>query len=323
MSQILSQQEIDSLLESFGTEPAQGEKGSASEAMPFSFGLPRQLGARQKNVLQSLFENFAETFATYLVGRLQCEVSVAVTAVSEKSLSDLAKNTLNPSALFSFCIEPGKMKGMMDVNPRLALATISRLLGGNGEPVEQERQLTKIEQNIFRAVAIKAITLLESTLAPIAEIRCTYDRYERDIELLPLGSPETKFLALGFEISFADQLHTFTLALPSSLIQPALDESQPATEEVQEKKPGPWSDILLQKLEKTPVTVSCLLGEAELSLRQLMELEPGDVVLTGTSIADQLEIMIGGKKRAEGRPGVVNGKKAIKIMTITESYSNE
>lgn len=323
MSQILSQQEIDSLLDSFGTEPEQREGDAAGDVTPFAFGTPRQLSQRQKNVLRSLFGNFAEAFAAYLVGRLQCEVSVAVTIVAENTLADLVKATQSPSALFSFSLEPGKLHALMNVNPRLALATISRLLGGGGEPVEHERPLTKIEQNIFRAVAVKAIAILESTLAPVAEIRCAYDRYERDIELLTLGSPEAKFLMLGMEISFSDQVHTFTIALPASVLQPALEDPHTGADGEADDKHGPWSDLLLKKIERTPVSVSCILGEAELSLRQLMELEPGDVVLTGTSISDQLDLKIGGKKRAEGRPGVVNGKKAIKITTISESSSNE
>lgn len=323
MSQILSQQEIDSLLDSFGTEAAQPEKEAIAGIQPFIFGAPRQLEEREKRFLLSLFGNYADAFATYLAGRLQCEVSVAVTSVTENSLTELAKQTQNPSALFSFSIAPGTLKGMMDVNPRLALATISRLLGGADEPVEQERPLTKIEQNIYRAVALKAIALLEPTLSPVVEARCTYERCERTIELLGLGSPGTKFLTFGFEISFTDQLHTFTLALPASLLQSALAEAPAETELAQTQQPGPWSDILLRNLERTAIPVACILGEAELSLRQLMELEPGDVVLTGTSIADQLEVLIGGRKRAEGRPGIVNGKKAIKITTLTESLRNE
>ena len=69
-----------------------------------------------------------------------------------------------------------------------------------------------------------------------------------------------------------------------------------------------------------PVTVE--FGKATISVRELLELDKGDVIKLDTKISDEHKIKIGNKEMFLGRAGILNNKKAIKVTQRTENKEN-
>ena len=68
MAEVLSQQEIDALLNGSASETAKTEKIKIDkEVIPFDFRLPNRISKNQLRTIHNINENFAEMFGSYLM----------------------------------------------------------------------------------------------------------------------------------------------------------------------------------------------------------------------------------------------------------------
>ena len=153
MPEILSQQEIDQLLNNIksGTEQSI-ETSHEREAVLFDFRLPNRISKNQLRILRSFFENFAESFSSFLVTKLQTVVNINVTSVDQIYYSEYVLSVANPACLFTFDIRNTDVKGILELNNDLALSLVDKLLGGNGLGTKQSKVITPIEQRVLRVV---------------------------------------------------------------------------------------------------------------------------------------------------------------------------
>ena len=66
-------------------------------------------------------------------------------------------------------------------------------------------------------------------------------------------------------------------------------------------------------LEGTAIEATAVLGETTLTLRELLDLEPGDVLRTSIPVDGEVKVLIGAKPMMLGRPGISNGRVAVKV----------
>jgi flagellar motor switch protein FliM len=79
-----------------------------------------------------------------------------------------------------------------------------------------------------------------------------------------------------------------------------------------------WSKTLMRKISQTSIPVSAVLGQAALSVRELIQLEIGDVVKTKIPVDGEVSIDIGNATRFFGKPGVSHGNLAIQIERVNK-----
>jgi len=86
---------------------------------------------------------------------------------------------------------------------------------------------------------------------------------------------------------------------------------------------SPFSPVYCSKLPPTsvdrvslPVVVE--LGKATISLKELLSLEVGDVVVLDKRVGEPLNILVGKKVKMKGMPGRSGRRLAIKITELEE-----
>ncbi|HTY36017.1 MAG TPA: flagellar motor switch protein FliM, partial [Bacteroidota bacterium] len=167
MPEILSQQEIDSLLAGISTGavapvmPEEVEKKPARDIITFDFRLPHRLSKNQLRTLQAVHEGFSETFGSYLISRLQTNLNVSVTSVDQIFYSEYVLSIGNPSCLYLFRIVESDALAVIELSPQLVLSIVSRLLGGSLESEKEPRLLTQIEQSIIKGIVLRALSDLQ------------------------------------------------------------------------------------------------------------------------------------------------------------------
>ncbi len=324
MAEILSQQEIDSLLAGIGTTSAAGtseDTAQPREVVPFDFRLPHRMSKRQLQTLHAIHESFAETFSSFLVARLQTTASMSVVSVDQVFYSEYLQSVARPSCLFVFRTGHNDASGVIDFSPALVLSIVARMLGGAIEGQPQSRAITKIEQNIVKGIVLRSISDLENAWKSILESKFTLERYETEVDFLQITPASEIVLVVSFELGIGDQRHLMSVCFPTFALEGVLTriDMQKNGTVARTEDQKQWSGRILKSLSQTKIQATCVLGETRLTLEQLVGLEPGDILVTDTVITGELNVMIGGKQRASGRPGISNGKKAVKITHIQET----
>ena len=332
MPEILSQQEIDNLLSGMSTgaaapapAPAEAET-PAKEAVNFDFRLPHRLSKNQLRTFQAVHDNFGEAFGSYLVSRMQTTVTVNVLSVDQLFYSEFVLSIGNPSCLYVFRIMESDALAALEVSPQLILAMVEHLMGGVADAGKEARLITKIEQSIVKGIIQRALMEIQRAWKTIADLTFKLERYESEGDFAQLAPASEIVMVVSFEVSIGRQKYLMNLCFPTFALEDVFAKLnvQHFSALAAANRDVDRSETIQKHLGETSLAATAVLGEARLTLRELLELEPGDVLRTSIPVGAEVAVMLGGKNRLWGSPGISRGKVSVKITrTNLESSRGE
>lgn len=324
MSEVLSQSEIDNLLNEMSTgsldvDDFLSERIKKSEITNYDFRRPNRISKNQVRTLQSIHENFAEALGYYLVSRLQTVVSINVTSVDQLFYSEYILSVTNPSCLYVFEIVGTDGAGILELSPQLALILVERLLGGAGETQPKPRAITTIEQAVIRGVIEHALSDLQNAWRSIAELNFKYQRLEMVADFVQVAPSSEIVIVVSFDVNIGLHTYLMNLCFPTFALEEVLTKltRQQVTSGPVKMSPERIREnvgIVKKHMSKTYLPVSVELGRTSISIKELLELQEGDIIKLRNKITSEVIISIAGKKKFAGRPGSIEGKKAVKIL---------
>jgi flagellar motor switch protein FliM len=169
MPEILSQQEIDSLLAGLTAGKSPGEiisKREQKEVVPYEFRRPSRVSKNQIRTIQTIHQSFAEMLGYHLTSRLQTPVTIQVENIDQLFYSEYILSIEKPSVIFILSAGEGKGDIIFELGIELGFVLIERLLGGSGVSTfdgkkKMTRALTQIEQSLIRGIIERSCTELE------------------------------------------------------------------------------------------------------------------------------------------------------------------
>lgn len=329
MAEILSQQEIDSLLAGIESGKHEEKTQNVDERFVdknihvFDFRLPHRLSKNQLRTLQAVHESFAESLSSVLVSRLQTTVSVNVTTVDQIFYSEYVLSISSPSALYIFRIHESDAFAILELSPELVLAMVARLLGGPPDNDCKARHITRIEQSIVRGLVDRTLENLQKAWKVISPLTFSYERFESEGEFAQVAPASEIVLVVSFEVGIGDKKHLMNICFPTFALDDILSKlnSHHFTGMGPGLKGENRGTEILQSIEDTKIPVVGVLGTTTLTLRELISLEPGDIIQTNINLNSDVELLFQGKKKVWGKPGIHNNRTALKVTRIINSDS--
>ncbi len=322
MAEVLSQQEIDLLLNKVKSGDEQAPvQATEKEAILFDFRLPNRISKNQLRTIRNINENFAESFGSFLVSKLQSIVTINVTSIDQIYYSEYILSVSNPACLYTFEIKNTDIKGILELNLDLALTLVDRLLGGSGVGAKQTNIITPIEQKVLNVIVERVMLDLRKAWQIIDNLDFRAERFESDIDFAQITAQSESVLLISFEIVIGEQTYMMNLCFATFAFDTILSKinSQKLSSVRPTKYPGTTStEIMKNHLYKTKLPVTVEFGTTQITVDDLFNLEIGDLIKLDTKISDEHSIKVGEKILFYGRAGVVNKHKAIKITRKVE-----
>lgn len=331
MAEVLSQQEIDNLLNNMEsgeipTEKILEDSSDKKEIYEYDFRRPNRVSKDQIKTLRTIHESFSEQFGFYLASKLQTMVSIDLVAVDQLRYSEFILSISNPSCIFVFDIEGGDGSGVMELSPQLVLLIVERLLGGEGSPDEEPRVITYLEQQIVNPVVDRGLEYLSSSWKVLHDISFKRVGFESNPDFVQIAPASEIVLILTFQIRIGDVTHLMNVCYPTFALEEVIQKlsTQLFSVLLGGKKKDEHRVKVTEHLSKTALTVVIELGSTEITLRDLIQLQLGDILKTSTCIDDDLVVKVDERPKFYCRPGVVEDKLAVKITGFygEESTSN-
>lgn len=324
MSDVLSQNEIDSLLSDMSSGAVDVDeiltsKTVQGEITNYDFRRPNRISKNQVRTLQNIHESFAEVFGYYLVSKLQTVVSITVTSVDQLFYSEFILSVSNPSCLYVFDIEGTDGSGILEISPQLALTLLERLLGGQAENQEKSRTITPIEQAVIRGIIEHAFSDLKSAWKTIADLNFRFSRLEMEADFVQIAPASEIVVVISFDVNIGTHTFLLNLCFPTFALEEILaqlNRQQVTTQatKISESKMRDNMGMLTRHLESSYLPVFAELGKTSLSVKEILELKKGDVLKLSKRINEHIEVIIGKKRKLAARPGSVEGKKAVRVL---------
>ncbi len=101
MSEILSQEEIDNLLNAMasGNDVIEQAPVNEKKVSVYNFARPSKFGKEQLRTLEIIFDNFARVSSSFLTGYLRTTTTIEVVSSEQVTYGEFNNSLLNPIVL--------------------------------------------------------------------------------------------------------------------------------------------------------------------------------------------------------------------------------
>ena len=319
MPRHLTQEEVGALVtapkQSSGPDHviAHKPRGRTPEVRGYDFTRPARLSRDESRTLQLIHESFAHRLGSTLSPLLRSTVRVGASQIEEVAYGDFVEHLPDPTVVVVFEIPPHSSRAVLQINIGLALAIVDRLLGGTGEAPETPRPLTEIEQGLLRDFITRLLEDYAGVWRPLVRFTPHLETVVCNNIFAHIALPAETICLARFEVQLGDTHDSFSFCLPAQAMESVfvrLDiQSWLSAGHAVPDRP----EDMTEHLGQVPVEVRVPLGTATLSLRDLVGLEVGDILCLDTRTSGELPILVAGRLKFVGKPGMTDGRMGIQI----------
>jgi flagellar motor switch protein FliM len=330
MTEVLSQDEIDQLLTAISTGEVEGEealrKAETRKIKIYDFKRPDKFSKDQIRTLQMMHETFARLTTTSLSAQLRTIVHVHVASVDQLTYEEFLRSIPNPTTLAVINMDPLKGSSILEIDPSITFTVIDRLFGGPGEASKINRELTDIELSVIEGIIVRILGNLREAWSNVIDLRPRLGNIETNPQFAQIVPPSDMVVLITLETKVGDVEGMTNFCIPYLTIEPIITKLSAQYWYSSIRKGGTTENlaILKKRLETVFVELRAELGGMEVSVRDVLKLQKGDVIkLEKTKISADMELKIGNRKKFFVRPGVVGNRVAVQITSVSESLVNE
>ncbi|MFA5073227.1 MAG: flagellar motor switch protein FliM [Nitrospirota bacterium] len=321
MSDILSQDEVDALLKGvqsgdINTEDA--KKRILSGIRSYDLTNQERIVRGRMPGLEMANERFARLFRNSVSGMVMKFVDIVIHNVQILKFGELMKTLPMPSSINIFKMEPLKGYSLCVLEAPLVFAFVEFFFGGETvRNVKSEgRSFTSIEQRVIKKVIGMALQDLASAWSGIEEIQPDHVSSEMNPQFVTIVTPSEIVIKIEVRIEVDDFIGKLFFCIPYSMIEPVKDKIYSGIQgdkvDVDQRLVNRLKEILLN----SSVEVVVEMGQARLTLGELMNLNVGDVLPLAKSITDSLVLKVEKVPKLGGVPGYSRGNQAVRITKL-------
>ncbi len=329
MADVLDQSQVDALLAAVETGVVEEEQREArvfsrkrrdpatTEIKDYDFKRPERVSKDQMRALHTLHEAFARNFGASLSGFLRTIVEVKVATCEQMTYSEFISGLPNPTS-FNL-IDADGLEGQMclEVSPLIIYPIIDRLLGGTSQDLFiPQRPMTLIETRLISNVTNRGLAALSEAWANIKQLKFTISATESNPQLVQIVPPNEVVVVVGFELKMSNRAGTMNLCIPYNVIEPVMEElsAQSWFAAAKNQKSKEVAQRLSTSLSSAPLLVTGLLAQTTITVRDLVGMRPGDVIVTEKDAATPVLLCVEGEKKFLARLGLFRGQKAMQVL---------
>ncbi len=325
MDQVLSQSEVDALLNAvsdgrIGSQDGQG--GDAAGVVHYDLANQDRIIRGRMPTLDIIHDRFIRLFRVSLSAALRKVANIGVNSSGPIKFGEFMNSLPLPSCLNILRVEPLRGSAVMVIESKLLYALVDSLFGGSDVPYTkiEGKDFTPIEMKIARRIVMAAIEDLEKAWAPVFPLKIHYSRTEINPQFVAVVPPSDVVISTAFDVELEKMSGSIKLVIPYSTLEPIKSKLSVGFQNEQLEVDHIWINRIKAQLMATNVSVNVTLGHAWLNLREFMDLERGDVIVLDHDADKALDISVEGIHKFRGVPGVVKGNKAIKIVETMGDY---
>ena len=320
MGSVLSQEEVDALLQGVASDDVAGEKDDEEEYDPeeiVSFDLTAQdrIIRGRMPTLEIIHDRFVRLFRLTLSNALRRVVDINVRSTELIKFGEFIKTLPVPTSMNLFRMTPLRGNAMMVFETRLVFTLVEMFFGGSGdvETKAEGRDFTEIESRMIKRVIISGLEDLQTSWRPVFPAQVNYVRSEVNPQFVSIVPHSEIVVVVTFDIEIGRAPMSIIVCVPYSMIEPIRTKLNAGFQSEQDEKDNTWSNRFKQNLQKVDVELIAKLGEMNISVRDFLNLQKNDVLYLEHETKSPILIEVNGVKKFTGFQGAYKGHKAINI----------
>ena len=279
----------------------------------FDFNKPSGLSIDALEMARVWFKNWSSVFKEKWASMVDTVPTFEFDSDAAYSFEVLKKQFVSPTVALQLGIPSAGLELILIFN-RIDTLNISFDMLGEENSGAIDRELSDIEYSLFQLFSQELINCfcdawpMQEKL--VAELGSRINQVHRSRQF----DPKLVMLNLKFRLSKEGaEDTTFHLLVPQKefenfLVQSFGDQSG--------SSPTTISQAMESRAREIEVCLSVVLGEAEIKLAELNQLEAGDIIRLGQKIDEPLEVTVEDRPKFRVWPGVSNQQQAVVVAQV-------
>ncbi len=316
-SELLSQDEIDALLHGTGEEEPE-EEAPENGPRPYDLATQERIVRGRMPTLEMVNERFARLFRVSMFNMLRRSAEISVEGIKTTKFGEYVHSLFVPTSLNLVRINPLRGTALVVLDPRFVYSVVDNFFGGGGRfhAKIEGREFTPTEQRVIQIVLEDIFKDLRKAWQPVLEIRFEFLNSEVNPQFANIVSPSEIVVVTSFHVEMDGGSGDIHITMPYSMLEPIRDILDTGMQSERTETDDRWLNTVREELEDMDVCLSVNLAETELTLRELADLEPGDII--PIEMPEQVLVRAENIPVFRARYGTSGSRWAVRITELVE-----
>ncbi|HEX3914485.1 MAG TPA: FliM/FliN family flagellar motor switch protein [Steroidobacteraceae bacterium] len=300
----ISNEEVAALLEKSGKE--------AAAVRPYDFAAQR-INRTELPLLEVVSKNFAERAKTSLSGLLGRDAGLQFDSIESVKSADLQASLPVPATLAVVRLKPLPGFAYVSVEPALLLTLLDGFFGGTGRAnADPQAAIAPAAQRFLSLMVRSLISDLAAAWQPVSAVELELVKQETNPRLVQFGGALESVTVVKFTVEFAARSGRMDWLFPDAVLSPIRGALAGDGAVAPTRKHEAWAPLFTTALQDAQLDTRAVLAQAQISLRELVSLAPGDII--PIDAPQQVTLLAGDVPLYRGRFGISQGRNALKIL---------
>ncbi|AJC87230.1 flagellar motor switch protein FliM [Campylobacter insulaenigrae] len=331
MAEILSQEEIDALLEVVDDDSDDSAASSRLEELEdkrdivvYDFKRPNRVSKEQLRSIKGIHDKLARNLASQISSMMRSIVEIKLHSVDQMTYGEFLMSLPSPTSFNVFSIKPLDGNCVLEINPSIAFPMIDRLLGGQGDSFDTLRELTEIELNLLDSILRIIMQRLKESWMNVTEIYPSVEAKESSPNVVQIVSQNEIVIMVVMEIIIGNSSGMVNICYPvvhlESVLSRLANRDIMMGETSAKKSRNKELKTLIGRAE---VIYEAMLGKTFVNVNEFLELKQGDILKLDRTADDKAIVSIDKKEVFLAQVGLHRFRKSIKILELIKTDKDE
>jgi flagellar motor switch protein FliM len=313
--QILSQDEVDALLQGITGESQKLEQEEQVEGSIRNYDLANQerIVRGRMPTMEIIGERFARNIRIGLFNFIRKSPEVSINGIKVQKYSAFLREIVVPTNFNIVSVRPLRGSGLIVCDPSLVFAVIDALFGGVGKfhTRIEGRDFSPTEQRVIQRLVDCIITEYRNAWQGIYPLDLDYQRSEMQPQFANIATPSEIVVASSFTLEVGETSGSVHFCIPYSTLEPIRDVLYSTIQGDSVETDRRWVNLMKAQIQSAEVELVAELGHAPATVEQLLSFKPGDFI--ELDLDPLIQAKVDGVPVFDAHYGTSTGKYAIKI----------
>lgn len=321
MGEVLSQNEIDSLLQALSTgelDMDEMQNDGEKQVKSYDFKRPAKFSKEHLRTLEIIFEHYGRLLSTNLPVYLRKNIQVAVISSETVTFSEFSNALSNPVILGIVNFLPLQGNIIVELAANLGYAMIDRMLGGQGNPLDKTREFSEIEMTIIEKIMVICMQLLREPWKNILDLSPVMDRIETNAQFAQVIAPNDMIAIVTLNVKIGEVEGMMNICIPYFTLETVMDKLNTKFwfSTMQENAEENYQEYIQPLIQKVDIPLKAVLGKSVVSVSDFMNLQVGDIIRLNSKVDSELDIYVGNIRKFTALPGANKENYAVRIASV-------
>ena len=321
MGEVLSQSEIDNLLAALSNgelDVDQMQETGDRQVKDYDFKRPTKFSKEHLRTLEIIYEHYGRLLSTNLPVYLRKNIQVSVASSETVIFSEFTNALSNPVILGIVDFKPLVGNIIIELSPNLGFAMIDRMLGGQGVPLEKNRDFSEIEMTILQKLIVVCMQLMREPWKNVLDINPMMERIETNAQFAQVIAPSDMIAIVSLSIKIGDVEGFMNICLPYFTLEDVMDKLNTKYwfSTMQKDDKVDYEEHIESLIKRIDVPVKAILGRSQVSVNDFLNLQVGDIIRLDARVDSEMEVYVGNIKKFTALPGSNRDQYAVRVASV-------